>query len=365
MKKIVILGIGNAQVDILKLLHNSGNYEVHALSYSDDGRGLKYVDQFALVDITDKEKVKKYCQDKAIDVVYSVGSDVAMPTVAYVSEQLGLPHFVSYETALSCNNKDLFREKLKHCVGSVPFIVMESESTNVDLSFPLFVKPVDSQGQRGVTTAHNEEELKASFRNAIQYSRAGKVIAEKKIEGEEISVNAYVVDGELKFFLPSGRVSWAMFDGGIIHKHILPSALSTLANENVKALVLDTVQALQITNGPVYFQIKMEEETPYLIEVTPRLDGCHMWRLINESCGVNLLNIALEHLLEGDVTIPTTYETKDMCLEFYCQPPAETFEVPGITGKEVYRELYYGAGDAVKRMNGKMEKCGYCIFPLV
>lgn len=364
MKKIVILGIGNAQVDILKLLHKSNNYEVHALSYSDDGRGLKYVDQFGLIDITDKYKVKDYCENNSIDVIYSVGSDVAMPTVAYVSEQLGLPHFVSYETALSCNNKNLFREKLKNCVGSVPFSVMENENTSVDISFPLIVKPVDSQGQRGVTTATNEDELKASFRNAIQYSKSGKVIAEKKIEGEEISVNAYVVDGELKFFLPSGRVSWSMFDGGIIHKHLVPSALSPLAQENVKALVLDTVKTLQINNGPVYFQIKMAAETPYLIEVTPRLDGCHMWRLINESCGINLLDISIKHLFGVKVVIPTAFETRNMCLEFYCQPPSEQFQLPAVTGKEVYRELYYDAGDEIRRMNGKMEKCGYCIFPL-
>lgn len=364
MKKIAILGIGNAQVDVLRLLNESRSYEVHALSYSNDGRGLDYVDHFSLIDITDKEKVKNYCAEHEIEIIYSVGSDVAMPTVAYVSEELGLPHFVSYETAVSCNNKNVFREKLKHCFGSVPFTVMVDEDTQVDLPFPLIVKPVDSQGQRGVSTAQSIQELKASFAKAITYSKSGKVIVEKKIEGEEISVNAYVIDGELKFFLPSGRVSWDMFDGGIIHKHLLPSTLSTQAIENVRRLVEETTKALEINNGPVYFQIKMEQDSPYLIEVTPRLDGCHMWRLISLACGVNLLDLAIQHLMGADINIPESWPVDDMCLEFFCQPPKEQFSLPLDHDSYIYKELYYKVGDRVKEMNGKMEKCGYCIFPL-
>ncbi|MBY5978948.1 ATP-grasp domain-containing protein [Ferrimonas balearica] len=366
MKKFLVLGIGNAQVDILRYLKQSAEFEVHALSNTDQGRGLQYVDRFEIIDITNKQAVLEYAKCHDVDVIYSIGSDVAMPTVAYVSEQLGKPGFVSHEAAMTCNNKNLFRQKLSGCYGAVPFVVAESESDLAkaeQLRFPIIVKPVDSQGQRGVGTASNLEEVAGLYRAAIRHSRSQKVIFEEKIDGEEISVNAYLHNGELAFFLPSGRISWAQFDGGIIHKHYVPSDLSDAAVANVRRLVEETLAALAITDGPAYFQIKMSAETPYLIEVTPRFDGCHMWRLIEHCCGVNLLEAAVEHLTTGVFSpLANDYAVKPACLEFHCQPPGEHFVMPEPSGDVLYEELYYQPGDAVREMNGKMEKCGYKVF---
>ena len=366
MKKFLILGIGNAQADILRYLKQNFEFEVHALSNNDQGRGLQYVDRFETIDIANKQAVLKYAERHDVDVIYSIGSDVAMPTVAYVSEQLGKPSFVSYETATTCNNKSLFRKKLSGCYGAVPFVVAESESdiANAEqLRFPIIVKPVDSQGQRGVGTANNLEEVARLYWSAVQHSRSQKVIFEEKIQGEEISVNAYLNNGELVFFLPSGRISWAKLDGGIIHKHYIPSGLSDAAVVNVRRLVEETLAALAITDGPAYFQIKMSAATPYLIEVTPRLDGCHMWRLIEHCCDVNLLEAAVGHLTT-DVFSPLAndYAVKPSCLEFYCQPPGERFVMPEPSGDVLYEELYYQPGEVVLKMNGKMEKCGYKVF---
>ncbi|UKI37051.1 MAG: hypothetical protein L6V93_02160 [Clostridiales bacterium] len=74
-----------------------------------------------------------------------------------------------------------------------------AEAKNADF-YPLMIKPVDSQGQRGIFKAENFEELSRHFDCAMDYSRCGKVILEKHISGSEVSVNAYVKDGEIIFF---------------------------------------------------------------------------------------------------------------------------------------------------------------------
>jgi len=360
MKKFLVLGIGNAQVDLYKKLQN--RFEIHGLSNTAQGRGYEYCDHFECIDITDLDKVLDYAKSNSIDYIYSIGSDVAMPTVAFVSEQLKLPHFVSYNTAKTSNNKALFRKKLKDVYGAVPFQVIKKIPTNeLDLTFPIIVKPVDSQGQRGVSTANSKEDLLESFAFAKRYSRVGDVILERKVMGEEISVNAYVKDGEISFFLPSGREAWSQFDGGIIHKHLLPVNISDKAISNVRRLVQETLLELDIKNGPAYFQIKMEQDTPYLIEVTPRFDGCHMWNLIEHSTSVDLLTNAIDHLLDNSFAIDEGFTIKPACLEFICQPPNEMVKLYQSTNKPAYLELYYAVGDSVKQMNGKMEKCGFRI----
>lgn len=361
MKKFLILGIGNAQVDLIRYLKENTEFKVYGASYNSIGRGLDLVDEFIEIDITNKEKILDYMKKENIDYIYSVGSDVAMPTVSWVSEQLGLPHFVSYEIAITCNTKNLIREKLDNSYGNIPYKVL-NKTTNLDdviIDLPAILKPVDSQGQRGVQTINNLTEIKNALEKALTFSRKKEAILEKKVVGEEISVNVFVKDSELIFFLPSGRISWKEFDGGIIHKHILPLTVNASTLSNIKKLVKITLEKMNITNGPAYFQIMLQEEDAYLIEVTPRLDGCHMWHLIKESTGVDLLDLTVKLLLNHEIKIPEFYSVKPAILEFICQPPNEIFSGYEKKADSIYYEPYYKDGEIVNKMNGFIEKCGY------
>ena len=362
IKKFLVLGIGNAQVDLLQHLQKYNDLKVHALSNTEVGRGRSLVSKFALIDITNKENVLDYSQKNGIDFIYSVGSDVAMPTASWVAEKLGLKTFISSEIAYICNNKNLFREKLKDVYGAVPFETLGATLSVNNVQFPAIVKPVDSQGQRGITLVNSEKDLKKAYEKAIAHSRKKQAIIEEKIDGPEVSVHTYIVNGEIKFFLPSDRFSWDQFEGGIIHKHILPASISKTAHSNLKRLVKEVIKALNIENGPVYFQIKMQSDQPYLIEVTPRLDGCHMWRQIHKSTGIDLLDITIKHLMEKPFEIPNDFTIKPSVLEFLCQVPNEPFKKQPIEEDACYHEFYYREGDIVHPLNEQFEKCGYQII---
>lgn len=96
MKKILILGVAAVQYDVIKYLKtNYSNIEVHAIAMKNDGPGSKIADYFTEINILDIEGVKSYVQINKIDFIYSVGSDISMPVIGKVSEELGLPHFIS------------------------------------------------------------------------------------------------------------------------------------------------------------------------------------------------------------------------------------------------------------------------------
>ena len=365
-KKLLILGAGNAQIDLIEYAKSIG-LETHACSYTNTDKGIPLADVFVQINIVDTEKIENYVKENKIDYIYSVGSDIAVPTFCKVAENLNMFHFVSGKTAEICCNKHLMRETL----GSdnrfnVPFAVCETldEAKNADF-YPLMIKPVDSQGQRGIFRAENFEELSLYFDIAMRYSRSGKVILEKHISGSEVSVNAYVKDGEIIFSMLSDRESFSHLPGGIIKAHHLPSVFEgTQTYEEINELVRETVKKLEIENGPVYFQIKVSEEHPYLIEVTPRLDGCHMWRLIKEYCGADLLEMTVQHLLGENIKAPQ-YEVSRVPIhtEFFCEPPNVVFDAGKYENYPAdYKKMYYDSGDYVKQINGHMEKCGYRIF---
>ncbi|HKO89071.1 MAG TPA: ATP-grasp domain-containing protein [Burkholderiales bacterium] len=359
LKKFLVLGIGRAQIDLLERL--SGRFERHALSYSVDEHEVRHAEHFSPIDIADKDAVLAYAEQHRIDYIYSVGSDIAMPTATYVAEHLGLPSLVSHQAASTCNNKLELRERLRHCYGAVTYQLISNVDEKLSVRLPAVIKPADSQGQRGVQTIHDRSDIPAALSVALGYSKIGKAILEERIDGPEVSVHGYLVDGRMKFYLVSDRQTWPQFDGGIIHKHVFPSTLCENALANVRRLCEETVTTLGIANGPIYFQIKVRDDAAYLIEVTPRLDGCHMWRLILFATGVDLLECVVSHLQGLPVEISETQDVRDATLEFFCQRPDERFSFAETHPAAQYVEWYYRPGELVRRVNGRLEKCGYQI----
>lgn len=366
MKKILILGVGNAQKDMIELCRKRGMY-IYAVSNTSGYLAEELADEFYQIDIVDVDGIIKLAKEKEIDYVYSVGSDVAMPTVARVSEALGLPCFIREQTAVTCNHKQLLRQALKenHVEGNIPYQIIQDFGEEVEIDFPVMMKPSDSQGQRGVRKVEDIDELKSYFEETLSFSREKKVILESFIDGDEISVNVFLENGVIVFYLISDRKVWDEYPGGIIHEHIIPSKYEKEPEiaAQINNLVKDTLEAINLKNGPAYFQIKISGTgKPYLIEVTPRLDGCHMWRLIAHTTGVNLLEASLE-LLEGKpYSQKEQFDIQPFSLEFMCGKPDTEFrksnhEIP----ENVYIQWYYEDGQTVRRMNGYYEKCGYVI----
>lgn len=365
-EKLLILGAGSAQIDLIEYAKRIG-LEVYVCSYTSTDKGIPLADVFAEIDIVDAKSIEGYAKENDIKYIYSIGSDIAVPSFCRAAENLGLFHFVSSKTAEICCSKHLMRAALgADNPFNVPFVVCETLADAKTAAFyPLMIKPVDSQGQRGVFRADNFEELSRCFDRSMRYSRSGKVILEKYISGREVSVNAYVRQGEIIFFMLSDRESFADLAGGIVKAHHLPSVFEeTQTHEAIIELVRDTVKRLGIENGPVYFQIKVSDGRPYLIEVTPRLDGCHMWRLIREYCGVDLLEMTMQHLLGKHIDVPEYQVSRiPVHTEFFCEMPNTAFHAEKYQDYPAdYKKMYYDTGETVKPMNGRMEKCGYRIF---
>ena len=364
MQKVLILGAGSAQIDAIHHCVNKG-YEVYGCSNSDADKGVPLFHHFEVIDIVDRERVAEYAKKHGIGIVYSIGSDIAMPTVSWVSETLDLPHFVSYETAFLCNSKHALRDFLgADFTGNLNFIAARTlGEAEAFTAYPCMLKPVDSQGQRGVCRLDSKDDLLKNFERSKRFSHSGTVILEPFVEGREVSVNAYLQDGVLLFSIVSDRISFHEFPGGIVSGHRLPTSVTDKKTlSNIDSLVRRTIRELGILNGPVYFQIKVRGTDAYLIEVTPRLDGCHMWNLIRYHCGVDLLSAAFDHLVEQKRLSLTPEFAVPYRLDFICHPPGTAFDKGAFCEDGAcFTDWYYEHGDTVKPINGFMEKCGYSI----
>ena len=366
MKKALILGVGNAQVDIIHYLKQTG-WWVIGCSYKQEGKGLDFIDQFELIDIKDTTGIERVAQKAQIDLLYSIGSDLAMPTVAQIAPKLGLPYFFDYETALLLQNKVLLREFLHtHKISQIKYRKISILADLKDwIYFPAILKPVDSQGQRGVFRVNSFQEIETCLEDSQSFSMSKTAIIEEFLEGPEISVNAFVLDSQVIFNEISDRLVVEGYPGGIPKAHVFPTKQCTKdSSQKTKALVEKCIQLLHIKNGPVYFQLKLTSSGPKIVEITPRLDGCHLWRLIKMVSGIDLLDASIR-LLTGDTSLnwQIAPEMQQHTLKFLLHPPGAEFkkEEYSIPPQIAYLEYYYQDGEVIRPINGLLEKVGYYI----
>lgn len=365
--RILILGAGNAQIDAIEYCKSNG-YEVVGCSYTTVDCGIPHLDFFEQVDIKNIEGIVDLAKKYDVKAIYSVGSDLAIPTIMKAGEILSLPHFISYETAETCHSKGRMRNALgPKFKGNASYMVCSTvEEALTYTSFPAMMKPTDSQGQRGCYKVDSADDIRRHFEDSFNYSIEGKVIIEEYIEGPEISVNAYFRDGDMRFAVVSDRYAFSEYPGGIIKEHRIPSSF---ANRDTQLKTIELAERiadkLEITNGPCYYQIKLKDGLePVILEVAPRLDGCHMWNLIKHYCGVDLLDACFTHLLKGERVLSTVPEMPhdEYSLEFLSKEPNSTFEKSDFdTSNAEYVCYYYNDGDRVMKINGFIEKCGYVI----
>ncbi|MDP3941269.1 MAG: ATP-grasp domain-containing protein [bacterium] len=378
MVHILILGVGNLQAEVIAYCKSRG-WIVHGLSYKKEGFGLSLVDHFAQINITDKRSVLSYAKHHSIDLVYSMGSDIAAPTISYVSEKLGLPCDVDEKTAILLNNKRLFRNFLKkHRLSPVAYMTTSSikglRSWN---TFPAMIKPVDSQGQRGTIKVANARELRKYFPFSLTQSREGNVIIEEYFEGNEYIINCFLVGGKIKYCLISDRILlenvFAIPDDaprGIAFGHRIPASISALQAKDITRLITTVIKKLGVKNGNISFQIRIAPQGIRIIEGTPRICGDYIWRAWKYKYNIDIFQLTFDGLLtrknRRTLKVPPLVEQYPNQLEVLYShgKPGTLFSYPKkIKSRNVLDFGYfYHPGERIRPVNGFMEKVGYRII---
>lgn len=369
MKKLLVLGTSHSQLDLVKVAKDMGLYVI-AIGMSEDDVAVKHVDKFIKANILDEKQVDEIVKKEKVDAIFTMGLEIALPVMTRVSLNNGLRSFITEESIRKFSNKYIWRKEIGDIAANIYAI---SGSKIEDFAqfdrYPAVLKPADGSGQRGVREVSDFEEVKKVFDESISYSKQGILILEEYARGEEISVNAYMYNGELAFYVISDRISYDEYPGGIVKEHHIPSKYdNSEVREKIEELVKTVSEKMDYQNGHVYYQLKVYNNTPKLIEFTPRYDGCHMWNLIKYSMGINLVKASIEWLINGSSEEIENYkyymkEGKYKTI-FISDKPAtiinrDNYKIPD---QVLYLNWYYQNGQSVKKVTGYMEKAGYYII---
>lgn len=295
MKALVLAG-GLPQIDLLNQLHDRGIQTVLA-DGSDRCVAKEYADRFYQIPIFDVEAVKELAVSEKVDFLITVCADQVLLVVAQVSEMLGLPCYINYETAQNVSDKLKMKRIFKeHGIPTSRYIEMTEYNSEAlkDFCYPLVVKPVDAYSSRGVRKALNEQELNTYCREAAEISRTGGVIVEEYCQGEEISVDAFIINGKAKILCISN--SDKILDDGrfVIYRGKYPVSATPSVMRQIEKIAQQITDAFGLVNSPLLIQMINDGENVSVLEFCARTGGNTKYLLIKYSCGVDVISAAID-----------------------------------------------------------------------
>ncbi|HML46749.1 MAG TPA: hypothetical protein PKE04_08380, partial [Clostridia bacterium] len=150
---VLLLGGSNLQMSAARRLREMGHRVILA-DYTDAPPAAALCQVHVKASTFDAEACIRAARAHGVDGVLTLGTDQPVYTAALVAEALGLPSAISTDSALKATNKRAMKEAFSHHnVPCAPYAFLRAEDAADSLASlepPLVMKPLDSQGQRGV-----------------------------------------------------------------------------------------------------------------------------------------------------------------------------------------------------------------------
>lgn len=305
--KILVLAGGFDQIALIQELKGRG-HEVFLADYFSTPPAKNYADKHFQISTLDEEAIYHLAEYEKVDLITTACTDQALMTVASVSEKLGLPCYISAETAKNVTNKAYMKKKFSEFgIPTAKCILLEEENNynckiSANLKFPMIVKPCDCNSSKGVIKVNNNMELTAAVQNAFLLSRSKKVIVEEFKEGEEVSIDVWKDAEGAKILSVSGTSKIAEnTENFTIYQSRYPIAMSEILIERIKETAERICDAFVLNNCPVLIQAIINNDDIYVIEFSARMGGGSKYKLIEYMAGINIMKTYVNRVL-GNTT---------------------------------------------------------------
>lgn len=320
MKKLAIIGASYLQQPLVERAKEMGLYTI-CFAWEDGAVCKELCDKFYPISIVDKEAILKVCIEEKVDAVTTIASDVAVLTVNYVAEQMGLVGNPD-EYSQTATNKYLMRQSfMENRVPSPKFCLTDGEvpMTINTFRFPLIVKPTDRSGSRGVEKVEKQDDLQEAITRACKESFQKKAVIEEFVEGREISVESISFEGKHYVLQITDKVTTeAPFFVELEHHQ--PSSLPDEIKSRVKEIVLNALNALHIQYGASHAELKITKDGDIrVIEIGARMGGDFIGSdLVKLSTGYDFLKGVID-VAFGDFDEPRITEHRYSGVYFLCR----------------------------------------------
>lgn len=318
MIKLAVIGANAPSIPFYKQAKALGYYVI-GIAWAEGAVCKQYCDKFYPISFKEKDEVLKVCQEEKIDGITSFSLESALPTVVYVAQAMGLVS--NTEECVRLTETKFAQRKAfeQHGIPVPKYKKLQKGEAIVDLDmhYPIIVKPLDSGGSQGITKLDFSDGLEEALHVAFSRSRTEQAIVEEFVDGREFSVEALSHNGKHYILQITDKVT-----SGAPHfiemQHHQPADISHEVASQIRAMVEKALTALKIENSPSHTEIKLNSRGElYIIEIGARLGGDFITSdLVRLSTGYDMVKGTIE-LAVGKFEVPQIGEMGYSGVYFY------------------------------------------------
>jgi biotin carboxylase len=377
LKTVLFVGAGRHQRRAILRAKELG-LRVVAVDRNPDALGLEVADVPKVVDFSDAGAVLAAVQDLKIDGVLTISADRAVPVVAAVAAELGLPG-IGVETAHLMTHKVAMRRELADAGVPQPRFaalrtLAERRRAADEVGFPAVLKPADSGGQRAVFQVGSVDEIEMHLHEALSASPTGEAILEEFVDGVEMNGIVIARNGEMIPLTLSDRMRPPGIGFGVGWIHVYPPTIPGAQIDEAERVAAHTVRALGLRTGIAFPQlIAVPDGRVVVVECAARVPGGQMAELVRHAVGVDLievqLRIALGEPLPDDLVLPQFHQP--LAIRFLTAEPGplpvgkvarigpldKVLAFPGVVQADTYLQV----GETIRPVRVDGDRRGYVI----
>ena len=289
---VLILAGGYDQIALIQEFNKRG-FETVLVDYYEAPPAKSYAAKHYQVSTLETDAVREIANEENVDLIITACTDQALVTMAKVSEELKLPCYLSYQTALEVTNKLFMKEKmLENKIPTSNFqVINRVDEVNLHkLQMPLVVKPVDANSSKGVIKINSENELEKAIFESLKYTRTGNIIVEEFITGDELSVDVWVEHGRCKIIgITSSLKIKENKEYFTIVQSSYPYALSENELEELESIIQKIIDCFKLVNSPLLVQVIKSTDGINVIEFSARMGGGSKYKLIEYISDIDII----------------------------------------------------------------------------
>jgi biotin carboxylase len=341
---------------------------------------LQAIDQLVTSPLPDKAVVaivEALHKEKPFDAVVSF-QELGILNAALIADRLGL-HGNPLTPVLLTRDKCLMRRHLQQAgIPSIPFIEASGAQSVIDFGhthgWPIILKPANGVGSIQVHKLHSAAEVESVYAEIVAdpvfREVAGldfpdpKLIAEKFIEGIEVSVEAVTWDGKHTVL----GVTDKLIIGGdnfVEAGHTMPSSLPPATLDKLETMVIAFLDSIGHRYGPSHTEVIVSDSGPIIVESHTRTGGDRIFEMAEYVYGIDMIGETLKGFA-GQFTGVTATRSGGAAIR-YLQPP--TGKVVAVRGVEeaatlsgvVRADITVKPGAELKESRHSAERPGYVL----
>lgn len=362
----MILAGGNDQIVLIEELRRyfNGDVEIILVDMSDKVRAIPYADKFLKISTMDKAAVLAAAKEEKIDYILTACGDQPLSTMAYVATEMGLPTYLSEQDVRNLTNKRFMKEKM--VASGIPtakhiYIDKKWDGKIPDFEYPLVVKPVDSNGSKGVKKVFTPADIEKALKEAFLYSLSGDVIIEEFKQGEELSVDVYVEGATAKLLsITASKKILENKDSFTIIQSYYP-APTDYQEERVLEICQKIADAWNLHDTPLLVQMIQNGDNYSVLEFSARMGGGSKYRLIQVLSGVNIMKVYVEMVMGDKPKVAPAKQYNNAIMSYiYCYPGV----YKSVEGLDILKEkgvildyfIYRGSDSMIEKSNTSSDR---------